>query len=150
MFCAAGNDASSEPSYPAAFAVDPAFAADDVVPLVSVAALNPDGTVARFSNDGPWVTGEALGVNMVSTAPIDTSGSATGGFRAFGPMGRPRGGVDPDSFSAGFASWSGTSFAAPALAGEYLRALDAHGFPPIKERRALVPTGRKRTNGLPQ
>ena len=150
VFCAAGNDASSEPSYPAAFAVDPAFAANDVVPLVSVAALNPDGTVARFSNDGPWVTGEALGVNMVSTAPIDTSGSATSGFRAFGPMGRPRGGVDPDSFSAGFASWSGTSFAAPALAGEYLRALDAHGFPPIKERRALVPTGRKRTNGLPQ
>ncbi len=150
VFCAAGNDASSEPSYPAAFAIDPDFAADDVVPLVSVAALNPDGTVALFSNDGPWVTAEALGVNMVSTAPVDTSGSETSGLRAFGPQGRPRGGLDPDGFSSGFASWSGTSFAAPALAGEYLRALDEHGFPSIKGRRDLVPIGRKRTNGLLQ
>ncbi len=150
VFCAAGNDASSEPSYPAAFAIDPDFAAPDVVPLVSVAALNPDGTVAVFSNDGPWVTAEALGVNMVSTAPVDTNGSETSGFRAIGPLGRLRGGVDPDTFTSGFASWSGTSFAAPALAGKYLRALDEHGFPAIEQRRQLVPTGRNRTNGIPQ
>lgn len=142
VFCAAGNDASGRPSYPAAFAIDPAFGAVDVVPLVSVAALNPDGTVAQFSNDGPWVIAEAPGVNLVSTAPTDTDGSARAGVAAAGPLGRPRGGVDPDRFASGFASWSGTSFAAPALAGMYLRALTDADFPPLSARRSLVPIGR--------
>ena len=53
MFAAAGNDASRRPSYPAAFAVDPDFDDPDVLPVISVAALNPDGSVAPFSNDGP-------------------------------------------------------------------------------------------------
>ena len=142
VFCAAGNDASGRPSYPAAFAVDPAYAAGDVVPLVSVAALNPDGTVAQFSNDGPWVIAEAMGVNVVSTAPVDTDGAAGAGLRAADSRGRSRGGIDPDSFASGFAVWSGTSFAAPALAGSYLRALVDAGFPPLRVRRSLVPIGR--------
>ncbi|SDP32229.1 Subtilase family protein [Nakamurella panacisegetis] len=142
VFCAAGNDATDRPSYPAAFAVDEDFAAPDVVPLVSVAALNPDGSVALFSNDGPWVTAEALGVNLVSTAPVTSDGSARAGVHVRGPQGRPRGGVDPDAFGNGFASWSGTSFAAPVLAGQYLRTLAEAGFPPIAERARLVPIGR--------
>jgi hypothetical protein len=142
VFCAAGNDATQRPSYPAAFATDPGFDADDVMPLVSVAALNPDGTVALFSNDGPWVTAQALGVNLVSTASVGTDGSNRAPLRAITPQGRLRAGVDPDDFVSGFASWSGTSFAAPVLAGQYLRALTAAGFPPIPERRALVPIGR--------
>ncbi|MET3805179.1 subtilisin family serine protease [Nakamurella sp. UYEF19] len=146
VFCAAGNDASTRPSYPAAFAVDPAFAAPDVMPLVSVAALNPDGTIAQFSNDGPWVIAEAPGVNMVSAAPIGTDGSERAGTRTAGPLGRVRGGIDPDGFESGFASWSGTSFAAPVLAGEYLRRLAEAGFPAIEERRALVPVGRSRVD----
>ncbi len=148
VFCAAGNDASSRPSYPAAFAVDPGFADQAVVPLVSVAALNPDGSVALFSNDGDWVTAEAAGVNLVSTAPIGMNGSAQPEFRMSGPGGRPRGAPDPDDFDSGFAAWSGTSFAAPVLAGTYLRALIEAGFPPITQRRALVPVGRNRTNRL--
>ncbi len=144
VFCAAGNDASSRPSYPAAFAVDQAFNCTEMVPLVSVAALNPDGTVALFSNDGPWVTGEAPGVNLVSTAPVGSDGSQGAGLRVSGPSGRPRGGVDSDDFVSGFASWSGTSFAAPVLAGEYLRALTGAGFPAIADRRSLVPVGRGR------
>lgn len=147
VFCAAGNDASARPSYPAAFAVDPAFGACDVMPLVSVAALNPDGTVAEFSNDGPWVIGEALGVNLVSTAPIGTDGSQQAGMRTAGPPGRVRGGIDPDGFDSGFASWSGTSFAAPVLAGMYLRRLVEAGFPDSEGRRALLPIGRGRADG---
>lgn len=147
VFCAAGNDASSRPSYPAAFAVDPAFAAKDVVPLVSVAALNPDGTVALFSNDGPWVTAEAQGVNLVSTAPTGTDGSTEATLRVTGPPGRVRAGIDPDDFESGFASWSGTSFAAPVLAGRYLRALATADFPPIALRRQLMPIGRNRATG---
>ena len=34
--------------------------------------------------------------------------------RAFG---RPRASIDPDDFRGGFAVWSGTSFAAPVIAG---------------------------------
>ena len=142
IFCAAGNDASSRPSYPAAFAAHPAFSAPDVLPLVSVAALNPDGSVAAFSNDGPWVLAEALGVNLVSTAPVGTDGSLRPAV-AFAADGRRiRAGVDPDNFTSGFASWSGTSFAAPVLAGRYLSRLTMQGFPSIPARRGLVPLGR--------
>lgn len=144
VFCAAGNDATARPSYPAAFAIDPAYAEPDVLPLVSVAALNPDGSVAMFSNDGTWVVGEAPGVNLVSTAPVTSDGSVHAGMRMTGPRGRPRGGVDPDRFVSGFASWSGTSFAAPVLAGEYLSTLADAGFPDIAARRSLIPIGRGR------
>ena len=141
VFCAAGNDASTRPSYPAAFARHPEFADPEVVPLSSVAALNPDGTVALFSNDGPWVTAQALGVNLVSTVPVDIEGSRGSGIRTLGARGRHRGGQDPDDLGSGFASWSGTSFAAPVLAGQYLQALAKAGFPPIRQRRGLVPIG---------
>lgn len=143
VFCAAGNDASSRPSYPAAFAPDPEFARPDVLPLVSVAALNPDGSVAMFSNDGPWVVAEAPGVNLVSTAPVGTDGSARPAVAVTSPGRRARAAVDGDDFSSGFASWSGTSFAAPVLAGRYLSRLAAAGFPPPEQRRALVPIGRR-------
>lgn len=144
VFCAAGNDASSRPSYPAAFAPDPEFARPDILPLVSVAALNPDGSVALFSNDGPWVVAEAPGVNLVSTAPVGTNGSARAAVRVTSPGRRTRAAIDGDDFSSGFASWSGTSFAAPVLAGRYLSRLAAAGFPPSGQRRALVPVGRGR------
>jgi len=142
VFCAAGNDASSRPSYPAAFAVHPEFARPDVLPLVSVAALNPDGSVAMFSNDGPWVVAEAPGVNLVSTAPVATDGSSRPGIRMVGPGRRLRAAIDADHFGSGFASWSGTSFATPVLAGRYLRNLAAAGFPDAAARRPLVPLGR--------
>lgn len=144
VFAAAGNDATPRPSYPAAFAVDPAFDDPEVLPVVSVAALNPDGTVAPFSNDGPWVTAEALGVNLVSAAPVLPDGGAGPLSSARGPAGRLRSTFDPDDYRSGYAVWSGTSFAAPVLAGEYLRRLLAADFPAGNcERRALLPVGRK-------
>ena len=146
VFAAAGNDATDRPSYPAAFAVDPEFAAPDVLPLVSVAALNPDGTPAQFTNDGPWVIAEAIGVNLVSTAPVSLDGSRLVTGTSL-PGGR-RSAIDPDNFRGGFESWSGTSFAAPVLAGEYLRRLMVAGFPARNaDRRDLLPVGRTRARG---
>ena len=142
VFAAAGNDASRRPSYPAALAVDPEFAADDVLPVVSVAALNADGTVAPFSNDGPWVTAEAVGANVVSAAPIDTDGGSRAAIAVRGPRGTLRSSFDPDDYR-GYSVWSGTSFAAPVLAGRYVTSLRREGFPPaISDRRALLPVGR--------
>ena len=143
VFAAAGNDASSRPSYPAAFAIDPDFADPAVLPLVSVAALGPDGSVAPFSNDGPWVTSEATGVNLVSASPGLSDGGARAGLAFLGPGGRVRSLVDPDDFR-GFAAWSGTSFAAPVLAGQYLNSLISAGFPAGNSAcRELLPVGRK-------
>lgn len=138
VFCAAGNDASDRPSFPAAFAVDPAWDDPEVVPLVSVAALNPDGAVAQFSNDGPWVTAAEIGVNLVSTVPRTADGSSVPGRRWAGPGGRLRAGSDHDDFDSGFACWSGTSFAAPVLAGRYVRDLVAAGSPTDPGRRRLL------------
>ena len=141
-FVAAGNDSSQERCYPAGFADDPAF--DDHLPLVAVAALNPDRTVALFSNDGPWVRGAAAGANVVSTAPVGAQGANQANVALTGPGKRRRGTIDPDNFSSGFATWSGTSFAAPVLAGRYLQRLIAEDCPlDVSARRALVPVRQK-------
>ncbi len=88
------------------------------VPLVSVGALNPDGTVALFSNDGSWVRCFATGAAIVSTFPTDINGSRTPAVAlssGYEPPNRRRT-LDPDNFRSGFAVWSGTSFAAPLVA----------------------------------
>lgn len=150
VFAAAGNDATRRPSYPAAFAVDPDFAKPAVLPVVSVAALNPDGTVAPFSNDGPWVTAEAPGVDLVSASPDLPDAGSEPRYTTRGPGGRRRSSLDPDDYRSGFAVWSGTSFAAPVLAGEYLRRLSANGFPASNaDRRALLPLGRRSRAAAP-
>lgn len=127
VFCAAGNDATTRPSYPAAFAAESPFTDDpDLVPLTSVGALNAAGAPADFSNAGPWVTAAAPGVGIVSALPRGLDGSLRAPTRTqSGPGGRPRSGPDPDDFGSGFGAWSGTSFAAPLLAAEYLDALQA-------------------------
>lgn len=142
VFAAAGNDATSRPSYPAAFAIDPDFADPAVLPVVSVAAVGPDGLLAPFSNFGEWVTGEAPGVNLVSASPMVPDASGRPAMAFLGPGRRLRAAVDPDDYR-GFAVWSGTSFAAPILAGRYLMSLIDHGFPTTTiERRGLLPIGR--------
>lgn len=127
VVAAAGNYATTRRFYPAAFAGEAVPAGQ--VPVFGVGALNPDGTKAMFSNDGPWVTAWARGACVVSTYPVDVDGGRAPELRV--PADRkPRGilppgreALDPDDFSGGWAVWSGTSFAAPYLAGLVARAL---------------------------
>ena len=120
VVAAAGNSAMSQEFYPAAFALETPAAGQ--VPVVSVGALNPNGTKASFSNDGHWVTAWARGAAVVSTYPPGIDGSRTPELRI--PFNRKPPGelppgceaLDPDDYSGGFAVWSGTSFSAPYLA----------------------------------
>jgi subtilisin family serine protease len=101
---------------------------------VSVGALNPNQTsVALFSNTGTWVRAYAPGASVVSTMPPLQGGlEPMARTRAFG---FDREALDPDSFkwgvrdSGGFGVWSGTSFAAPVIAGRIARELMKQTIP---------------------
>ncbi|MGW8566406.1 S8 family serine peptidase [Isoptericola sp. NPDC055881] len=133
---AAGNDGETRPEFPAAFApevdrrtVPPSItvAGDttaDRPPILAVGALNPDGTTALFSNDGPWVTCLRPGAGVVSTVPTTLDGPVTPSLRIKERHSDQfRSTIDPEGFQSGFATWSGTSFSAPVLAGEIAREL---------------------------
>ena len=79
-------------------------------------ALNPNGrSVALYSNIGNWVRRFAPGTSVLSTTP-----PLRGGLQAASRAdlyGRRRMTIDADDFTGGFAIWSGTSFAAPYVAG---------------------------------
>ena len=127
VVAAAGNFATSHEFYPAAFAREPVPAGQ--VPVISVGALNPNGTKAMFSNDGPWVTAWARGAAVVSTYPTDIDASRTPELRI--PVNRKPPGImppgrealDPDDYRGGWAVWSGTSFSTPYLAALIARSL---------------------------
>jgi hypothetical protein len=117
----AGNRGEDVKTYPAA------LAAETVLPprrVHSVGALNPNGTRARYSNHGDWVTAWEVATGVVSSFP----GFDGGKLREPGPQPRAANragteGLDPDDFTGGYATWSGTSFAAAALAGRLAQAL---------------------------
>ncbi|NKZ04581.1 S8 family peptidase [Actinomadura latina] len=88
----AGNAGTDRPFWPAA-----------MKPVIGVAALD-GGERAWFSNHGWWVDACAQGVGVAGT------------FVSFDGARPPMRGIDPDLFQ-GYATWSGTSFAAPAVAG---------------------------------
>ena len=119
----------------------------DSVPLVSVGALNPDGSVALFSNGGPWVACHGPGAALVSTLPEVDVGTAIRGRpqRRSEPARSAtwRATIDPDSFT-GFGSWSGTSFAAPVMAASAAQALLE---PSCRLAGRGGPGGRRRTVG---
>ena len=89
---------------------------DDLAAHVSVGALNPDrATTALFSNVGPWVRTFAVGAAVLSTLP-----DFRGGLQASArddQYARRRLTIAPEDYRGGFAVWSGTSFAAPLVAG---------------------------------
>ena len=126
VVAAAGNNASDEPVFPAAFAPhEGSKVADEthVVPVTSVGSLNPNDTVALFSNYGPWVTCWESGAALVSSMPTTFNGGAMPLVQVVGDDGATRATIDLDDFSAGFGVWSGTSFAAPVFAGRLARCL---------------------------
>ena len=91
LVASAGNDNSSTPSFPAGFA-DPAAYPEFSGRVLAVAAHDISQCRAGFSNYGSWVSVTAPGVDVWSTLP-------------------------PSMGSTGFASWSGTSMAAPHVTG---------------------------------
>ena len=99
VVCSAGNDATARPMFPAAFAPwadgkGGVATTADVVPVVSVGALNPNGTDALFSNAGPWVRAYAPGAAVMSTLPPFQGGlepaGAHRGLHAGARVDRPR------------------------------------------------------------
>ncbi len=101
IVASAGNDGSDQPLYPAGFTTSNVRA---------VGALNPDGSRAAFSNYGNWVHCSAVGVGIVSTF-----------VKGLTPP-EPDLGVPDVDFPAGaWATWTGTSFSAPQIAGEVAR-----------------------------
>lgn len=131
VVASAGNDGREQPVYPAAWAprvrrvdgraepLNPDDLRPDYTPLLVVTASNPNGTLAGFANDGPWVTSVRPGTNVHSTMPVTADGALLP--QTLGEGGRES--VDPDDFTGGFATWSGTSFASPVLAGELAKHL---------------------------
>ena len=131
VVAAAGNYSTSRRFYPAAFSLQPS-----PVPVISVGALNPNGSKALFSDGGRWVRAWAAGAAVVSSYPDDVNGSLTPQVRVrtrvdgLAPGDGPpdaREGLDPDDFRGGFAVWSGTSFAAPLIAAQHRRAAAGTG-----------------------
>ena len=67
VVAAAGNEATAEPSFPAA-----------IPGVVAVTATDAQGRFAWFSNHGPWITLAAPGINVVTTTPAPGPAMATG------------------------------------------------------------------------
>jgi subtilisin family serine protease len=101
VVASAGNDGTSRRAFPAAFPG-----------VVAVGGLDEDGR-APFSNFGPWIDACAPATDVISTFFSD--------FAETGTTDHP-----PYSF-AGWARWSGTSFAAPYVAGVIAEELYLHG-----------------------
>jgi subtilisin family serine protease len=119
VLAAAGNSATSRRFYPAAFADQPPVSGGGPQ-VISVGALNPNGSKALFSNEAPWVQAWATGAGVVSTYPTDVHGSSAADHEL---PDQNRNGLDPDDYSSGFAVWDGTSFATPLAAAALANAL---------------------------
>ncbi len=104
VVAAAGNSGDTRPVWPAAFPQ-----------VVAVAALTAEHRPAPWSSHGFWVDCSAVGEGVHSTF---VPGRESYEFTA-----------DPDRFPAdAFARWSGTSFAAPQVAGKVAALMAEHGI----------------------
>jgi len=115
LVAAAGNafdeTPGERPFWPAAFARTYDW-------VISVAAGGAANELALFSNRGPWVRARAQGEEVVSTYVKGTWDPNDGGASQFD----------------GYARWSGTSFAAPRVAGAIAAKMNPGG---VKARDAL-------------
>jgi hypothetical protein len=127
VVASAGNDATVRPMFPAAFTPNPAGPLtepdQDAVPVVGVGALNPNGTVALFSNSGPSASAWAPGAAVISTMPPTFNAGLNATSSTVDPTGRRRETPDLDDFSGGFGVGSGTSYAAPVFAATVAQTL---------------------------
>jgi hypothetical protein len=119
VVASAGNDATSRPYYPAA-----------LPGVIAVGALDQAGR-ARFSNFGSWVDACAPAVDVVSTF-----------FDGFTEHCTCCG--SPTDTYQGWARWSGTSFAAPKVAGVIAREMYLHGVTARQAWTRLSAFGRHR------
>ena len=101
VVASAGNNGSCRPYFPAA-----------LPNVVAVGGLDSGGR-APFSNFGPWVDACAPAVDVISTffTDYDDEDPATGLTKEF----------------RGWASWTGTSFSAPKVAGVVAREMYLNG-----------------------
>ena len=120
LVAAAGNDSWSAPFWPAAFDW-----------CVGVGSLDRDGRVSDFSNFGVSADVYALGRNHVNAFPDGT----------FVCHESPDKG-DVRVFSTGMARWSGTSFAAPLVAGMIAREISETGASARDARDAVMARAR--------
>ena len=123
VVASAGNDGTARKYFPAA-----------LPGVIAVGALDADGRAA-FSNFGSWVDACTPGVDVVSTFFTDFDdrcqccGSVVQEFR-------------------GWASWSGTSFSAPKVAGALAREMYLHGGTAAEAWRRLSAPSRHRVPDL--
>lgn len=118
IVAAAGNFGDTLPCWPAAFPR-----------VVSVAAMAPDLTGAPWSTSGPWVTCSTIGQGIYSTFVT----------------GKESPKLDPQATVFGadaWAVWSGTSFAAPQIAGALARLYQVNGYSLGEARQRLLAAGR--------
>jgi subtilase family protein len=104
----AGNESVADDVFPAMLSEDKNDT--DHTPLVSVGALDPDGTPAAYTSTADWVTVQAPGSSLVSTLPdFDPSEYPIAeDFDDDGDLVNP----DPNFQASGIGHWSVTSFAA--------------------------------------
>lgn len=118
VVAAAGNAGDTRPMWPAAFRQ-----------VVAVAALTAEHRAAPWSSHGFWVDCSAVGEGI--HAPF-VEGKESYEFTA-----------DPDDFPAdAFARWSGTSFAAPQVAGAVANLMREKGIGARTAYAQLRATGR--------
>lgn len=112
IVCAAGNAANTERIWPAAFA-------KTFRNVVAVAALDPEGAGAEWSSHGDWITCSAIGEGVVSTY---VKGTEDGDL-----IDDPDADTYPEN---AWATWTGTSFAAPQITGAIVRICGETGLSP--------------------
>lgn len=119
VVAAAGNYGDSVPTWPAAFRR-----------VVAVGALTADLRPTPWSSRGFWVDCSTVGEGVLSTF---VEGTESYEFTA-----------EPDTFGPdAFAHWSGTSFAAPQVAGAVARLARERSVPPRQAYAELVAGGRQ-------
>ena len=114
IIAAAGNFGRSRPCWPAAFC-----------DVIGVAGLTPRLAPAAWSSRGPWVDCSTLGEGIWSTYASGTESPV----------------IDPDPEEFGpdaWALWTGTSFAAPQVAGAVAKIVQERGLTPRRALRTLL------------